>query len=264
MTAARDRLAIAELTATLTTDFDLPTVLSAVANDACRGFEAFSAVVVLLDDRHRTGDAGIQVVAEALRAPTDADLSFVSSGPGLDSARDGAVTMIADLSDAHDTRWPRYRHDALRAGMRAMRAFPVRVLGASLGALVVHTDDPWGVGRPNDLGQTLANLTAIALSVGPHAAARRTTTGDTIESLLQSTIAIAAAIGILAQTFGSTAEEARLRLHRLARAHAVTVSSHAEAIVTAHDNDPAALTASGLLIAPPDLLPPPRIDAPEQ
>jgi hypothetical protein len=263
MTAARDRLAIAELTAALTTNFDLPTVLSSVAHDACRGFAAASAVVAVLDDRHRAGEAGIQVVAEALREPTDADLSFISEGPGFDSARDGSITMIADLSEDTETRWPRYRRDALRAGMRGMRAFPVTVLGTPMGALVVHTDDPWGVARPNDLGQILANLTALALSIAPHAATRRTITDDLIESLMEGSTTIAAAIGILAQTLGGTVDEARLRLHRLARAHGVTVTAHAAAILTAHDRSPTAdLTASGLLSAPPELSPPTRISPP--
>ena len=43
MTASRDRLAIAELTATLTGEFDLPTVLDTVAQDAREGFDATSA-----------------------------------------------------------------------------------------------------------------------------------------------------------------------------------------------------------------------------
>ncbi len=259
MTAAQNRLAIAELTATLTTDFDLPTVLSTIAADACHGYAAVSAVVTLLDDRG--DDATIRVVAEALREPIDADLGFVSSGPGFDTARGGGVTMIADLAEVHDTRWPGYRHDALRAGMRGMRAFPVTTLGTSMGALVVHTDDPWGVVRPNDLGQTLANLTALALSIAPHAATRRITTEDLIESLLQGTSTIASAIGIVAEHLGGTAEQARLTLHRLARAHGVTVSSHAAAIVAAHDSDPTTeLTATGLLIPPPALRPPTRIN----
>ena len=40
MTAARNRLAIADLTATLTTDFDLLTILSTIADDACRAYTA--------------------------------------------------------------------------------------------------------------------------------------------------------------------------------------------------------------------------------
>jgi hypothetical protein len=257
MTAARNRLAIAELTATLTTDFDLPTLLSNIAIDACRGYTAVSAVVGLLDEREPTGDPEIRVVAEALREPTDADLGFVGTGPAYESARDGAVTMVPDLRESRDTRWPDYRDEAVRAGMRGMRAFPVTALGTRMGALVVHTDEPWGVDRPNDLGQTLANLAALALSIAPYPDIRRSTTEDLIASLLQGSTAIAETIGIIAETLGGTIEQARLTLNRLARAHGVTVSAHAAAILAAHNQDPTAdLSAHALFTIPPQLLPP--------
>ncbi len=256
MTAARDRLAIAELTDALTGSFDLPTVLDTVAHDARRGFQAASAVVILLDGRHQTGDSGIQVVAEALRGPTEIDRGFLTAGPALVAAREGAVTMIADLADASDTRWPGYRRDAQRAGMRGMRAFPVTVLGVAVGALVVHTEDPWGRLRTNDFGQTLANLTALAISIAPHNNQRRTDTSETIDTLLQGTVVIATATGLIAELFGTDAAEARLQLRRLARAHEVTVTAHAAALVATHDRDPQHLKRSDLL-APPEVLPPP-------
>jgi GAF domain-containing protein len=262
MTAARNRLAIAELTATLTTDFDLPTFLTAVALDACRGYAAVYAVVGLLDDRNPADSGEIQVVAEAQREPTETDLSFMGGGPAYDSARDGAVTMIPNLSESHDTRWPKYRDEALRAGVRGVRSFPVTALGARMGALVVHTDEPWGVARPNDLGQTLANLTALALSMAPQPGVRRNTTEDLIETLLDGSSTIAAVIGILAETLGSTVEQARLTLHRLARAHGVTVSKHAAAIRAAYDRDPAGnLTTHELLTTPQQLRPPTSIQS---
>ena len=260
MTAARNRLAIAELTATLNTEFDLPTVLSTIAHDVCRGYTAVSAVVGLLDDGDVDGDAEVRVVAEALREPVETDFGFVATGPAYESARDGAVTMIDDLVESHETRWPDYRREALRAGMRGMRAFPVTAMGARMGSLVVHTDEPWGTARPNDLGQTLANLTALALSIAPRTDVRRSTSEDLIASVLQGSATIASATGIVAETFGSTIEQARLTLNRVARAHGVTVSSHAAAIVAAYDRDPSAdLAAHALLTTPPQLLPPTAI-----
>jgi GAF domain-containing protein len=260
MTAARDRLAIAELTTTLAGDFDLPTVLDTVAHDAQRGFQAASAAVVLLDEHHQTGDTGIQVVAEALPHTTDADLAFLTAGPALDSARDGAVTMIADLADAEDSRWPGYRRDALRAGMRGMRAFPLILLGTPMGALVIHTDEPWGARRPNNLGQTLANLAAIAISMAPYAPQRRSDIRDTIETVLQGTIQIATATGLIAEVSGIEPAQARLQLHRVARAHQATVSTHADRIVRAYNSDPQHFAESGLLAAPAVLPAPPHID----
>jgi hypothetical protein len=259
MNTARTRLAIAELTTTMTTDFDLPTLLDSVAEHARICFDAFSAVVALVDTRHTTGEAGIQIVAEALPEGVNADLSFYTTGPGLDSARDGAVTMVIDLEDAEDTRWPRYRHYAVSAGLRGMRAFPVTALGVPLGSVIVHTADPWGYSRPNEFGQVLANLTAIALS-SSGADGRRADTAETVDSVLQGTIAIATATGILAESLNLEVGEARLRLIRLARVHDVTATAHARAIIEAQSANPRDPGAAGVFDPPPDLVPPRHID----
>ena len=256
MTPQRDQLAIAALTAMLADEFDLPTVLDTVAHDARASFDAASAAVTLLDVRDRSGDLGMQVVAEALPQSTDSDLGFLTAGPALASARDGAVSMVADLADASDTRWPSYRRDALRAGMRGVRAFPLVLLGSSVGTLVIHTGDPWGTQRPNAIGQTLANLAAIAISIAPHLSQRRGDTQDTIDSVLQGTVTIATATGIVAELADLDVPQARLHLHRLARTHQATVGSYAERIATAYNSDPAQFATSELL-APPDVLPPP-------
>ena len=114
--------------------------------------------------------------------------------------------------------------------------------------------------RPGDLGQILANLAAIAISIAPHSRQRRSDTGDTVESLLQGTVLIATTTGIIAELTDTDPSHARLQLHRLARAYQVTVSDHAERIVTAYNNDPERFAPFALL-APPTALPlPPHID----
>jgi hypothetical protein len=115
------------------------------------------------------------------------------------------------------------------------------------------------VRRPNEFGQVLANLIAIAISMAPHAGQRRADTSDTIGSLLHGTVTIATATGILAELSGAEPASARLHLHRLARAHNNTVTAHAEAIVAAHNHAPDRLRSSGLLSAPGELPPPPHI-----
>jgi GAF domain-containing protein len=261
MNTSSARLAIAELTAALTTDFDLPTVLDAVVTSARAGFDAYSAVLVLrTQERPRNAD-DIHAVALALREPTSTDLSFQSTGPAAESARTGAVAMIADLAIAdHDARWAHYRGHAAAAGIRGMRAFPVVSLGVPLGSLVLHTEDPWGVQRPNDLGQILADLTALALSIGP-AEHRSADTTATIKHVVQGTAVIASATGILAETFSVDVAAARQRLIRLARAHGVTVTTHARAVVNAHDASPRTTATAGALHPPADLAPPPHIDS---
>jgi hypothetical protein len=110
MNTARTLLAIAELAATLTTDFDVPMVLHEVARHARECFDAFSAVVILLDHGHTAGQDGIQIVGEAVQEGHWLDPRLHTTGPGLVSARDDAVAMIGDLvEEADNARWPHYR-----------------------------------------------------------------------------------------------------------------------------------------------------------
>lgn len=249
MDTAQTRLAVAELTATLTTDFDVPTLLYTIARHARECFDAYSAVVVLLDGRRDEGEERTQIVAEALREGYSADPRLHAIGPGYTSARDGAVTMIADLDTHNDTSWPSYRKYAVAAGMRAVRAYPVTTLATPLGSLIVHTEDPWGTLRPNEFGQVLADLTAIALSLG-RVDGRRASTTETVQAVLHGTTVIALAIGVLAQHFGLDVDQARARLIRLARAHDVTPTQQAQAIVAAQDAYPADPARSGALHPP--------------
>jgi hypothetical protein len=108
-------------------------------------------------------------------------------------------------SFADDTRWPAYRQSALAAGMRAVRAFPIVSLHVPLGSIVVHTHEPRGSSRSTTFGQTLANLTAVALSSAT-VDDRRVETSNSIEALLDGTMVIASATGMLAEVFGLPAE----------------------------------------------------------
>ncbi|MFC9437379.1 GAF and ANTAR domain-containing protein [Nocardia sp. NPDC057030] len=249
MDTAQTRLAVAQLTATLTTDFDVPTVLHTIAEHARDCFDAYSAVLVLLDRRNPEGEERPYIVAEALPDGHSADPQLHSIGPGYTSARDGAVTMIADLDAQNDTSWPSYREHAIAAGMRAVRAYPVTALATPLGSLIVHTEEPWGSLRPNEFGQMLADITAIALSLG-RVDGRRASTIETVRAVLHGTTVTALAIGILAQVFGLDVDDARTRLAQLACAHGVTPAEQAQAIVAAQDTHPTDPAKSGALHPP--------------
>jgi hypothetical protein len=260
MDSSRRRLAIAQLTARLTTDYDLMALLETIAENARVCFDAYSAVVVLVFYRHPDAPAEVEIIAEAIRDDLPADRSFHTTGPGLASARDGAVTMMADLTDVDDTRWPGYRDSAVSAGMRGVRAFPVTALGVSLGSVIVHTDEPWGTSRPNDFGQILANLTSIALSNGG-VDTRRTHSTEAIHAVLEGVIALSTATGILAEVLSLDVADARPTLMRLARAHGYTVTEHARAIINAQNEFLRNPASSGVFHPPPDLTPQRQIDA---
>jgi GAF domain-containing protein len=260
MNTAQTRLAIADLTATLATDFDVPTVLHAVAQHARQCFGAASAAVILFDSR-RTDGTAVQIVAEAMREDTIAEPHLHISGPGLSSARDGAVAMIADLDDdsVEFRRWPDYRRRARETGLRSVRAFPIKAMALPLGSLVVHDDKPWGAQRPNDFGQILADLTAIALSMGTEHG-RAATTADTVAAVLDGTAVVATAVGILAEYFDLDLDAARARLRRLARARQLTPTAQAVAVVHAQNKYPRDPGTDPALHFPAQPTPPRHID----
>jgi hypothetical protein len=237
MNSARISSAVTQLSATLATDFDLPALLAAIAHHALRGHDASWAAIVLLDHRHGSADRALHVVAEAPIDGRTADLNLLIDGPALFSASQGVVTMIDDLDDADDTRWPEYRRCALAAGVRGVRAFPVVSLEVPLGSIVVHTAEPWGSSRSSSFGQTLANLTAVGLSSAT-GNRRGADTSDSIEKLLRGVTTVASATGILAEVLGLDVDEAQRELGRLARANGVTMSAYGRIIVEAHDRDP--------------------------
>jgi hypothetical protein len=260
MSDVLNRVAIADVTGTLTTDFDLPTLLQTVVTHAREGFDAFSAVIVLRDDRRSTAGDDLHIVAEACHAGIGADLELNTTGPALSSAHDGALTLVTDLSTADDTRWPEYQKRAISAGLRGIRAYPIKALSAPVGALVIHTEQPWNEsGQPSEFGQILANLVAIALSTGIRGA-QHTGVSDSVDTVLEGTTVVATAIGILAEYKRLEIVEARHQLTRLARAHGATVTAHARAVVAAQNSSPSDPGATGVFAPPTEPAAPRRID----
>lgn len=256
--SAKVSTAIAAVTSTMVREFDLPSVLQLVADHACGCFDAYSAVVVLLDPRQVAGTAALHVVAESSVHSHDVSPLVNTVGPALDSARTGGLALVDDLLTTQDTRWPKYRQRALDSGLRGVRAFPIVGTAAGIGSIVIHTEQPWAADSPNQAGQVFADLTALALStsLGP---SRGFGLDQAIDSVLEGTTIIATASGILAEARGLDPASARMELIRLARAHETTPTAHARAILAAQRRYPTSPGDAGVL-DPPKMDEPPRID----
>ncbi|WP_328813639.1 GAF domain-containing protein [Rhodococcus sp. NBC_00297] len=254
MNTTPTRLALADITATLITRFDLPALLERIAGTALTGFDAHIAVISLLD-----GDA-LHAVATASVGSAAADERLFTSGPVRTSARETAVAMIGDASAAGSSRWEQYRALAEESGVGAVRAYPVVALGVGLGALAVYTAEPWGTQRPDELGQMLADLTALALTTGA-SEIRRVDASAAVQALLSGAATISGATGVLAEFFDDSTSAARTRLSRLARAHGTTDSEHAAAIIAAQNVAPADIGSSELIYLPTSPVPPRRFDS---
>ena len=260
MSDVLNRVAIADVTGTLTTDFDLPTLLQTVVTHAREGFDAFSAVIVLRDDRRSTAGDDLHIVAESCQSDVGADPELNTTGPAQSSVYDGALTLVTDLSSSDDTRWPDYRKRAVSVGLLGVRAYPIKALSEPVGSLIVHTQQVWDEsGQPSEFGQILANLVAIALTNGMPSA-RQAGVSSSVDAVLEGTSVVATAVGIIAEYRGVEIVEARHHLTRLARAHGVTVTAHARSVVAAQNSSPSDPGATGVFTSPNDPGAPRRID----
>ncbi|TYQ09206.1 UNVERIFIED_ORG: ANTAR domain-containing protein [Gordonia westfalica J30] len=92
-----------------------------------------------------------------------------------------------------------------------------------------------------------ADLTSLALSAAGGADARQVRLEESIDSVLEGVTVTATAVGIIAEIRGVDLTEARVLLTRLARAHAVTPTTHARSIVAAQREHPRDPESTGLL-----------------
>jgi GAF domain-containing protein len=66
----------------------------------------------------------------------------LGEGPGIDAFLHGVTVFEPDLNQPRSPRWPSFSAPAVKAGVRAVFGFPLRVGGVRLGALDLHSDRP--------------------------------------------------------------------------------------------------------------------------
>jgi GAF domain-containing protein len=100
-----------------------------------------------------TTGAGIMLIAEGLSRGSVCTTNAVSDlieelqftlgeGPCIDASRYGRPVVEPDLAAPARDRWIAFGPPALAAGARAVFGFPIRMGGASLGALNLYRDRP--------------------------------------------------------------------------------------------------------------------------
>jgi hypothetical protein len=93
--------------------------------------------VVLMND---AGPAGLVGVTDGAAAVLE-ELQFtLGEGPCIDSYSTGRPVLVADLAGSGVGRWPGFSAGALRAGIGAAFAFPLRVGGIRVGVLDLYRD----------------------------------------------------------------------------------------------------------------------------
>jgi GAF domain-containing protein len=96
------------------------------------------ASVVLMADQ---GVEGITGSSDALAAAIQNEEFTLGEGPATEVRRQGRPVLVSDLSDAASD-WPQFVPAAVRLGIRALYAIPLRIGAVELGVLVLGRATP--------------------------------------------------------------------------------------------------------------------------
>jgi hypothetical protein len=107
------------------------------------------------------------------------ELQFsLGEGPCVDSFENGRPTLVADIADPVDGRWPVFAYAAGRTGARGMYVFPLAVGHARLGVLDCYRDEPGSL-DDEELAGALRSVDAAVWTLLDHAEPRPTDSGHT-------------------------------------------------------------------------------------
>ncbi|HET7800324.1 MAG TPA: GAF and ANTAR domain-containing protein [Humibacillus xanthopallidus] len=156
------------------------------------------------------------------------ELQFtLGEGPGVDASTTGMPVLIADLEDRSGgvkNRWPVFRAEARRLGVRAYFAFPIRIGAIALGTVGLQRRESGDL-DDHQLARALTMVDALAatlLDLGPAA-------HD--EGVPTYPVVVHQAAGMVMAQLGCSIDEAMIRLRGTAFAEATRVSTLAADIV---------------------------------
>ena len=217
---------LVELADSLVADFDVVDLLTLLATRCVEVLDVGAAGIMLLSPE---GD--LRVMASSSEAMRVLELFELQSqeGPCLDCYRTGQPVR-QDLAEG-DGGWPRFAHEALRAGFGSVHALPLRLRGTIIGALnLFHVDS--AEMRPADVeaAQALADVATIAIL--SHRAGRESQLlNEQLTYALNSRIVIEQAKGMVAERLGLDMEHAFTTLRTYARNNNLRLADVAEHVI---------------------------------
>lgn len=152
----------------------------------------------------------------------------LGEGPCVDVSSGRGPVLVADISDERDDvwrRWPVFRGEAVRAGVRAIFAFPVRVGAINLGAVDMYRAAP-GALTDRQVGAALSSVDRLAETLLDHPVGYRDHDPGSVSDVLVHQ----AAGRVMVQT-DSSIEEALVMIRATAFAEGVTVGHLAADVV---------------------------------
>lgn len=236
-TAREGRLAAAlvEAADTLTEDFDTEEYLRRLADHCVELLSAWAAGVVLIDAGEAVALAGSR---RGGREEVALDLLAAqhNSGPCRESYGSGRPVPPVSISSAHAAaRWPEFTERALRYGVVATFAVPVRRRDILLGALNVFVPTPPNSASDSgssgvSLAQALADAAALGLENHRAYEQSRSLAGQ-LQEALSSRVRIEQAKGMLAERWQVGTDEAFVALRGHARRHRLPLDRVARTVI---------------------------------
>ena len=217
-----------EVADTLVDDFDLIDFLQIITRRSSDLFNFSAAGLLLADDHGR-----LQLMAASDERTELLELFQIQAqeGPCQDCFVQGTAVIGSDLAHATD-RWPQFAPHAVRAGYRAVHAFPMRLRREVIGALNLF-DTEAGEMTSSDarVVQALADVATISL-LQERAIRRGEVLSGQLQRALNSRIVIEQAKGALAQIHSCSTDESFDLMRRYARRNGVPLTQVAGDVTT--------------------------------
>lgn len=214
---------------TLVRSYDLEEVLVRLGEDIVQvlGVAGAGAMIEDPDGKLRFFSTSDPVLKELEALQLEYD-----EGPCLLAFRTGTQVIAADL--AADTRFERFAAEALRAGMRAVYSFPMRIDDTVFGALNLYDTEPGHEAVPTlrwlAVGQTFADVATSYLANARDLAQKDVLSAQLTEAL-DRRVVLEQAKGFVMARRGVSSQEAFELLRRYARTRRIQVRAIARAIV---------------------------------
>ena len=218
-----------EVADTLVVDFDIVDFLQMVTTRTADMTRAEAAGLLLANERDQ-----LQFMAASQESVKLLELFQLQSeeGPCLDCFRFGAPVSTPDLTRATE-RWPRFAPEAVRAGYRAVHAFPLRHRNKVIGALNLFSTSKGRIdANDGKVIQALADVATIGL-LQQRAIAQGETLTEQLQIALLSRVTIEQAKGALARMRAVSVDEAFVLMRTYARQNHIRLTDLALAVI--HD-----------------------------
>jgi GAF domain-containing protein len=218
-----------ELADTLVSGYDLLEYLDRLLHRSIEVIGADAGGVMLSDPGHEGGELQLLSCTDERARVLELFELQRQEGPCVDCHRRGAPVIEEDLQ--RSTTWPGFTPLALERGYRAVYALPMRLRGATIGALNLFLTEP-GAAEPDRVrtAQAFADMATIGI-MQQRAVNEARELASQLRIALHSRVVIEQAKGILAERLGCELDEAYQLIRWYGRDHNRRLREVAAAVV---------------------------------